>query len=91
MKPAGHESIKQARSTGRWEADYESPSAASVPDDFQAALEASPRANAFFGNLDRANRYAILFRIQTAKKPETRRHNIQKFIAMLEHHEKIHP
>jgi len=53
--------------------------------------DASPRANAFFENLDRANRYAILFRIQTAKKRETRKRNIQKFIVMLERHEKIHP
>src|SRR5438270_9393875 len=62
MKPAGHDAIKQARSNGRWESAYDSPSAASVPADFQAALDASPRANAFFENLDRANRYAILFR-----------------------------
>jgi len=90
MNPAGHEAIKQARSNGRWESAYDSPSAASVPDDFQAALDASPRANAFFENLDRANRYAILFRIQTAKKPDTRERNIQKFITMLERGEKIH-
>jgi uncharacterized protein YdeI (YjbR/CyaY-like superfamily) len=90
MNPAGHEAIKQARSNGRWESAYDSPSAASVPADFQAALDASPRANAFFENLDRANRYAILFRIQTAKKPDTRERNIHKFITMLERGEKIH-
>jgi len=91
MMPAGHQAIEQAQSNGRWESAYDSPSGASVPDDFQAALDASPRANVFFENLDRANRYAILFRIQTAKKPETRKRNIQKFIVMLERHEKIHP
>ena len=90
MTPAGHEAIEQAKRNGRWDSAYDSPSGATVPDDFQTALNASPRANAFFEKLDRANRYAILFRIQTAKKPETRTRNIRKFIAMLERHEKIH-
>jgi uncharacterized protein YdeI (YjbR/CyaY-like superfamily) len=90
MTPAGHEAIEQAKSNGRWDSAYDSPSRATVPDDFQAALDASPRANAFFTILDRANRYAILFRIQTAKKPETRARNVQKFIGMLERKEKIH-
>ena len=91
ITPAGHEAIEQAKSNGRWESAYDSPSRATVPDDFQASLNASPGANAFFTNLDRANRYAILFRIQTAKKTETRARNVQKFINMLERHEKIHP
>jgi uncharacterized protein YdeI (YjbR/CyaY-like superfamily) len=90
MMPAGYEAIAQAKSNGRWDSAYDSPSRATVPDDFQAALDASPQANAFFMNLDRANRYAILFRIQTGKKPETRTRNIQKFIGMLERGEKIH-
>ncbi|MCU1270471.1 MAG: hypothetical protein JWN74_1765 [Acidobacteriaceae bacterium] len=91
MTPAGHEAIAQAKTNGRWDSAYDSPSRATVPDDFQAALNANYRANAFFKNLDRANRYAMLFRIQTAKKPETRARNVQKFIAMLERGEKIHP
>jgi uncharacterized protein YdeI (YjbR/CyaY-like superfamily) len=90
MTPAGHEAIEQAKRNGRWDSAYDSPSGATVPNEFQTALNASPRANAFFEKLDRVNRYAILFRIQTAKKPETRTRNIQKFIAMLERHEKIH-
>jgi uncharacterized protein YdeI (YjbR/CyaY-like superfamily) len=90
MMPAGQQAIEQARSNGRWESAYDSPSRASVPDDFQAALKISPKAKGFFETLDRANRYAILFRIQTAKKPETRARNIQKFVAMLERGEKIH-
>jgi uncharacterized protein YdeI (YjbR/CyaY-like superfamily) len=90
MTPAGHEAIEEAKSNGRWGSAYDSPSRATVPHDFQAALDASPRANAFFTILDRANRYAILFRIQTAKKPETRARNVQKFIGMLERKEKIH-
>jgi uncharacterized protein YdeI (YjbR/CyaY-like superfamily) len=90
MMPAGHRAIDQAKSNGRWESAYDSPRGATVPDDFQAALEASPKAKLFFDTLDRANRYAILFRIQAGKKPETRIRNIQKFIAMLEQGEKIH-
>jgi uncharacterized protein YdeI (YjbR/CyaY-like superfamily) len=90
MMAAGQQAIAEAKSNGRWESAYDSPSRAAVPDDFQAALKSSPRANSFFETLDRANRYAILFRIQTAKKPETRARNIQKFIAMLERGEKIH-
>jgi uncharacterized protein YdeI (YjbR/CyaY-like superfamily) len=91
MSSAGHEAIQQAKINGRWDSAYDSPSHAMVPDDFQTALDASPRANAFFKTLDRANRYAILFRIQTGKRPETRARNLQKFIAMIEHGEKIHP
>jgi uncharacterized protein YdeI (YjbR/CyaY-like superfamily) len=90
MMAAGQQAIAEAKSNGRWESAYDSPSRAAVPDDFQAALKSSPTANSFFETLDRANRYAILFRIQTAKKPETRARNIQKFIAMLERGEKIH-
>jgi len=91
MMPAGHQAIDQAKSNGRWESAYDSPSGATVPDDFERALKASPKAKSFFETLDRANRYAILFRIQTGKKPETRARNIQKFIDMLERGEKIHP
>jgi len=91
MMPAGHEAIAQAKTNGRWDSAYDSPSRAVVADDFQASLKASPKAKSFFETLDRANRYAILFRIQTAKKPETRARNIQKFIVMLERGEKIHP
>ena len=90
MTPAGDEAIERAKSNNRWDSAYDSPSRAAVPDDFQAALSASPRAKTFFENLDRANRYAILFRIQTVKKPETRARNVRKFIAMLERGEKAH-
>lgn len=91
MTPAGHQAIKQAKGNGRWESAYDSPSGATVPHDLQAAFKASPKAKKFFETLNRANRYAILFRIQTGKKPETRARNIQKFIGMLERGEKIHP
>jgi uncharacterized protein YdeI (YjbR/CyaY-like superfamily) len=91
MKPAGLKAIESAKHDGRWHAAYDSQSRATVPSDFQAALESNPEANAFFATLNSANRYAILFRIHTAKKPETRAKRIQEFIGMLERHEKLHP
>ncbi len=91
MRPAGLEQIERAKKDGRWDAAYDSPAGATVPSDFQAALDCNPRAKAFFAALDRANRYAILFRIQTAKKSETRVKRMQQFVKMLEKHEKIHP
>ena len=91
MKAAGMEAIEDARKNGRWEAAYDSPRGATVPSDFQAALEGSPRAKAFFATLDRANRYAILWRIQTVKQAETRARKIEQFIGMLEEKKKLHP
>jgi len=91
MAPAGLKEIERAKADGRWEAAYDSASKSTVPADFQAALDASPRALAFFSTLDSGNRYALLFRIQTAKKPETRAKRIQDFTQMLERHEKFHP
>lgn len=90
MKPAGMEAIENAKQNGRWDAAYDSPSGATVPSDFEAALAANPRAKTFFENLDRANRYAFLWRIQTVKKAETRARKIETFITMLEKGEKIH-
>lgn len=91
MKAAGLEAVESAKKDGRWEAAYDSPSKATVPDDFQTALDVNPQAKAFFETLDRANRYAILWRIQTVKKAETRVRKIQQFVEMLERKEKIHP
>ncbi len=91
MQPAGHREIERARKDGRWEAAYDSARTAEVPADLQAALDKNARANAFFKILDGANRYAILFRIQTVKKAETRARKIQQFVEMLERKEKIHP
>ncbi len=90
MKPAGLAAIEQAKKAGRWDTAYDSPSRATVPSDLQAALDGSPQARAFFETLDKANRYAILWRIQTVKKAETRARKITQFIAMLERKEKIH-
>ena len=91
MKPAGLNEIERAKRDGRWEAAYDSPSKAVVPGDFQAALDSNARAKAFFGTLDSRNRYAVLFRIQTVKKAETRAKRISQFVQMLERHEKVHP
>jgi uncharacterized protein YdeI (YjbR/CyaY-like superfamily) len=91
MKPAGLAEIERAKNDGRWDAAYDSPRAASVPDDLQAALDRNARAKAFFATLNGQNRYAVLFRIQTAKKAETRARRIQQFVEMLARREKIYP
>jgi uncharacterized protein YdeI (YjbR/CyaY-like superfamily) len=91
MKPAGLKEIERAKLDGRWDAAYDSSSKATVPPDFQSALDDNARAKAFFGTLDSRNRYAVLFRIQTAKKAETRAKRISQFVLMLERHEKVHP
>lgn len=90
MRPAGLRAVEQAKVDGRWEAAYDSQSTATVPADFQDALDRNPEAREFFSTLDGANRYAILFRIQTAKRPETRARKIAEFIEMLQRREKIH-
>jgi uncharacterized protein YdeI (YjbR/CyaY-like superfamily) len=91
MKAAGREAVESAKQDGRWEAAYDSPSNATVPDDFQAELDKNAEAKAFFATLNSTNRYAILIRIQTAKKAETRARRIEQFISMLEKKEKLYP
>jgi uncharacterized protein YdeI (YjbR/CyaY-like superfamily) len=91
MQPAGLAAVEQAKQDGRWEAAYDSQRSASVPSDFQAALDQHEEARAFFATLNSRNRYAILFRIQTAKKPETRAKRIEQFIRMLANHETLYP
>lgn len=83
MQPAGLEQVERAKVDGRWDAAYQGSRAMTVPDDFQAALDANPAATAAFVGINRANRYAFLYRIQSAKKPETRASRIEKYIAML--------
>jgi uncharacterized protein YdeI (YjbR/CyaY-like superfamily) len=90
MHPAGLREVERAKADGRWDAAYASPSTATVPDDLQAALDADDEASAFFATLDSANRYAILYRVQDAKRPETRVRRIEKYVAMLREHRKIH-
>ena len=91
MKPAGLAAIERAKASGRWETAYDSHRTATVPADLQAEFDRNPRAAKFFATLDRANRYAVLFRIQTARKPETRQRRISQFVAMLAKGEKLHP
>jgi len=90
MAPAGLREVEAARADGRWEAAYDSPATAGVPADLQAALDADPAARDFFAGLDRANRYAILYRLQEARRPETRARRLEKFVAMLREGRRIH-
>jgi uncharacterized protein YdeI (YjbR/CyaY-like superfamily) len=84
LKPAGLAVVHAAKADGRWDAAYDSQSSATVPEDFAALLEKHAKARKFFSTLKGASRYAILFRLQTAKKPETRVKKMNDFIAMLE-------
>jgi uncharacterized protein YdeI (YjbR/CyaY-like superfamily) len=91
MHPAGLAAVEAAKSDGRWDRAYDSAATATVPEDFEVALTRHPKAKAFFDTLKGANRYAILYRIQTAVKPETRARRIAEFVAMLERGETLHP
>jgi len=90
MQTAGHQAIEAAKQNGRWEAAYDSARNSSIPEDLQAELDRHPKARAFFATLNKTNRYAILFRLQTAKKPETRAKRIKQFIEMLAKGEKLY-
>jgi len=90
MQPAGLKAIEAAKQDGRWDAAYASQKNISIPEDFQSALEKNKKAKAFFAALKSAERYSFLFRIQTAKKAETRMKRIQQFVEMLEQNQKIH-
>src|SRR3954453_19212326 len=90
MRPAGLGGGEGAKADGRWEAAYEGQRSAKVPPDLQRELDANPAAAEFFASLDSANRYAIVYRLEEAKKPETRERRLRKFVAMLERGEKIH-
>ena len=91
MRPAGLAEVGRAKQDGRWEQAYDSPTNAVVPSDLQVALDKNQSAKAFFTTLEGRNRYAILWRIQTAKKLETRAKRIALFVEMLERGEKLHP
>ena len=91
MCPPGQAEIERAQADGRWDAAYDSPRTAKVPADFEAALALQPRAAEFFAKLNAANRYALLWRLQTAKRAETRKKRIELFIAMLARRERLHP
>lgn len=83
MRPPGLEEIEKAKANGRWDAAYEPQSAATIPADFAQALAAEPAAERFFATLTGARRFSFLYRIQDAKRPETRARRIQKFVALL--------
>jgi uncharacterized protein YdeI (YjbR/CyaY-like superfamily) len=91
MRPAGMAQVEAARQDGRWEAAYESQASATVPPDFQAELDRNPRAKAFFATLTGSNRYAFLYRIQDAKRPQTRARRIATFVAMLDEGRTFYP
>ena len=91
MLPAGVKEVERAQKDGRWGAAYAPQSTAQVPDDLRIALKPNAKAGRFFESLDRVNRFAILYRIHDAKKPETRAARIAKFVAMLAAGETIHP
>jgi uncharacterized protein YdeI (YjbR/CyaY-like superfamily) len=90
MRASGLAEVDRAKADGRWEAAYEGQRTATVPEDLKRELAARPTAKAFFETLDSQNRYAILYRLDDAKKPETRARRLAKFVAMLEAGETIH-
>lgn len=90
MRAPGMAEVERAKADGRWDAAYAGSKTATVPEDLAVALAASPAAAEFFATLDSQNRYSILYRVQDAKKPETRARRIQKFVEMLAQHQKIH-
>jgi uncharacterized protein YdeI (YjbR/CyaY-like superfamily) len=90
MRPAGQAEIDRAKADGRWTAAYEPSSTMAVPDDFLAELEHHPEAKAFFATLNRSNTYAVAYRLQEAKRPETRAKRIRTFIEKFERGERLH-
>jgi uncharacterized protein YdeI (YjbR/CyaY-like superfamily) len=91
MRPPGLAEVERARADGRWDAAYAGPAAIAVPDDLRAALDMEPAASEAFAGLDSQNRYSILYRIQDAKRPETRARRIAKYVAMLAAGDKPYP
>ena len=91
MHPAGLAEIERAKADGRWEAAYAGSATIEVPSDLAEALAAEPRAQAMFELLTRQNRYAVLYRVTTAKRPETRARRIEQFVAMLTRAETPYP
>ncbi len=91
MQPAGRAAVEQARADGRWEAAYAGAATIEVPDDLAAALAAEPRAQAMFEILTSQNRYAILYRIDAAKRADTRARRVAQFVAMLARGETVYP
>jgi len=91
MRPAGLEQIERAKTDGRWDVAYASQTTAQIPEDLRAALAKNRKAKGFFEALDSHNRFAILYRLQDAKKAETRAARLEKYVAMLVEGKTIHP
>ena len=91
MRPAGAAAVEKAKSDGRWDRAYAPQRTATVPDDLRTALDADPAAAAAFETLNMANRYAILYRVQDAKRPETRARRIASFVQMLARGDTLYP
>lgn len=91
MKPAGLKAIEAAKSDGRWERAYDSPGSASPPEDFLKELDKDQKAKEFFRTLEKRNTYAIIYRLQTAKTPETRARRMKKILKMLNRGRTFHP
>ena len=90
MQPAGQVAVDAAKADGRWEQAYHSSTNAEMPADFIAALSKHAKAKAFFDTLNKANRYAIYFRLTTAKKPETRARRFEQLLEKMKRGEKLH-
>lgn len=90
MKAPGIAAAEAAKADGRWEQAYASPANAEVPPELQIALDANPSAKEFFETLNKTNRYAVIWRVATARRPETRAARVASLITMLENHEKFH-
>jgi uncharacterized protein YdeI (YjbR/CyaY-like superfamily) len=91
MRPAGVAEVERAKADGRWDKAYAGQRTAAVPADLKRVLDENQAAREFFEALDSANRYAILYRIEEAKKPETRERRIEKYVAMCAEGKKVHP
>jgi uncharacterized protein YdeI (YjbR/CyaY-like superfamily) len=90
MQPAGRAQVQAAKADGRWDRAYDPPSALTIPEDFLEALEGDAAALAFFRTLNRANLYAITYRLQTARKPETRQRRLEQIVGMMKEGKKFH-
>jgi uncharacterized protein YdeI (YjbR/CyaY-like superfamily) len=91
MRPRGLRELERAKADGRWDTAYDPQSTVTVPEDLRRELDRRPDAAAFFATLDSRNRYAILYRLQDAKRPETRARRLAEFVTMLEEHRKVYP
>jgi uncharacterized protein YdeI (YjbR/CyaY-like superfamily) len=91
VRPSGLAAVEAAKADGRWDAAYEPPSTAEVPPDLERELKRDPAARDAFEKLDSNNRYAIIYRLNDAKRPETRKRRLRKYVEMLGRGERIHP